>query len=178
MQTMVQILGSLLGVLVGGGLSYWAATASERNRRNHERSARLDQARLAAYSEYGYAVKHVNQVALRICAARGFDHAGVPLETEEGISMLAKAETERAEIWERLLLLGSPQAIDRARMWHVSVWKMQGIARGEPADKNEWRALFLQIGKQRDLFYDAARLDLGISGVVPRGANPWGDSGD
>jgi len=49
---------------------------------------------------------------------------------------------ERAAKWESLLLLGSPEAIAAARIWHRVAWTMEWVARGTITDPEAWdRAL-------------------------------------
>jgi hypothetical protein len=171
--SLLQLVVPLAGVALGAALSHWASESGERRRWRHERSVRWDEPRLLAYAAYGHAVKRVVELALRMCAARGFEHFAVPLEPSEGLPLLAAAEAERGETWERVLLLGSPTAIEQARLWHNGVWELQRVARGAALPAADWRALFLRVGALRDAFYDAARADLGIGQAVPRGASPW-----
>jgi hypothetical protein len=91
------------------------------------------------------------------------------METDVGLPMLAEAEQIRASKWQTVLLLGNPATIAAAREWQEGVWDLGRIARGRDVVSTEYVALYEETGRRRDMFYVAARLDLGIvGGDLPR----------
>jgi hypothetical protein len=160
-------LMSLLGVIVGAGMTYWVGVASERRRWKREFSVRWDASRLLAYVEYGYALKNVLDTALRVANDLGYHNHGTPLSQEEGIPLIAALESERASKWEKVLLLGSSKSIEAGRNWHRVVWDIQEVVRGRTVSADEWSSLYRSMAVSRDTFYNCTRSELGIPGEVP-----------
>ena len=118
MSSITQQLPALIGVVVGVAASYLAGALSERTRWRREQASRWDDKRAQAYSDYGYAVKNVYVLCLRIANARVRGGAGDPDQYEESLALLGVLTDERTAKWETVLLLGSPEAITAARTWH------------------------------------------------------------
>lgn len=128
MSTLVQQLLTIASVVIGAATSFAATSLVERSRWKRSQSARWDEKRLAAYSEYGNAVKASVRLCYRIAAAKNFVTASHPLELQAGMNELAEAESERAAKWETVLLLGEPATISAARSWHESVRRLERVA--------------------------------------------------
>jgi hypothetical protein len=175
MSGIVQQLPTLIGVVIGALASIFAGAVTERARWRRERSAQWDDRRAQAYADYGYAVKNVYVQCMRADGLRrqGTGTGGNATAYEEALAELQRLTDERTAKWEAVLLLGHPQAIDAARIWHRRVWQVERFARGRRTDAENWDSLLDDVIKDRALFYTEARRDLGItSGDVPLGG-PW-----
>src|SRR5262245_33981216 len=115
MNALLQQLPTLIGVLLGAAASYLATSAGERARWRRRQAARWDQRRLEAYTNYGYAVKNLIHLALRLSAHRGLNAIRPPLAPDEGLDLLEAANQDRAVKWETVLLLGTPGTVAAAR---------------------------------------------------------------
>jgi hypothetical protein len=65
----------------------------------------------------------------------------------EGPPLLEEAEARRAALFEKLLLLGTDKTTAAAREWHVAVWELQRIFRGNNREGGDKFSL-----KEKDLF--------------------------
>ncbi|OSP44598.1 hypothetical protein B7767_04155 [Streptomyces sp. 13-12-16] len=164
-------LPALAGVIVGAVGSYTATSLTERSRWRRARAERWDQKRLDTYASYANALKHQINIAQRMGAARGFQHAVDPLDPEQGLPQLAEAEARRAAEWESVLLVGDAETIGAAREWHEAVWNVELYARGLQHDPAGWEGAVRRMSRARDDFYALARRDLGISGPPPPSGN-------
>jgi hypothetical protein len=162
-------LPALIGVVVGAGASYLATSAGARSQWARTQRVRWEEKRVQVYAEYAHAVKRLYELSKRICASRGLPTAGPPIPVEQGLTELALASIRRAELWESLLLLGNPSAIEAARAWHTSVWHMEAFANGQLTDPVEWREAIAAADKNGYKFYEVARHDVGVdSGPLPK----------
>lgn len=125
---------------------------------------RWDTARLAAYTQYGEAIKSMFHVVLRIAAGRGADALVEPLEPNAGWPVYAEAEERRTRTWETMLMLGDPATIDAARRLHQSVWRLEQVARQTMIELHDWDAARLGAAEARDNYYACARASLGVAG--------------
>jgi hypothetical protein len=166
-QTFLQQLPALIGVIVGAFATYAATSAAERARWRRSQAVRWDSLRLTAYAEYAHAIKKVSSVAVRLAAHRGIHPDIDALPPEEGIPALAAAEEERTMKWETVLLLGTDTTVLAARAWHESVFRLQRIASGADAGIG-WPQAIATASKARRRFYEAAKADIGIAiGAAP-----------
>lgn len=173
MAGIVQQLPALIGVLIGALASYLAGTAAERTRWRRTQSSRWDEKRAQAYTDYAHAVKNVYVQCMRAAELRRQSSDGDPATYDEALAELASLTDERTAKWESVLLLGHPQTIAAARVWHRRVWQVERFARGERTDAGRWDSITGAVIADRARFYAAARRDLGItSGDVPPG-DPW-----
>lgn len=162
MQSFVQQLPALIGVLVGALATYAATSAAERARWRRTQSVRWDDKRLTAYAEYAHAVKKVISISVRLAAHRGIHQDLDVLSPEEGVPALAAAEEERTMKWEAVLLLGADRTVVAARTWHDSVFRLQRIASGASVDLS-WAQAVEAASQARRGFYEAAKRDIGIA---------------
>ncbi|MGW0772682.1 hypothetical protein ACWD01_03290 [Streptomyces sp. NPDC002835] len=160
-------LPALAGVVVGAAGSYVATSLTERSRWRRAKAERWDQKRLDVYASYANALKHQLNIAQRMGAARGFQHAVDPLDPDEGLAQLVEAEARRAAEWESVLLIGDAETIAAARQWHEAVWNVELYARGQKHDPAGWEKAVGRMSLARDAFYALARRDLGITGPPP-----------
>ncbi|MET9495601.1 hypothetical protein [Streptomyces sp. NPDC006552] len=160
-------LPALIGVVVGSLGSYAAQSRTEHRRWKRQREERWDEKRFDTYSRYANALKAQLRIAQRIGAARGFTDVADPLQPDDGLPLLAEAESHRATEWEAVLLVGDAATIAAARRWHETVWTIELLVRDGSADLEEWTTAHRLASAARDAFYASARGDLGIGGAPP-----------
>jgi hypothetical protein len=161
-QSFLQQLPALIGVLVGALASFAATSVAERARWRRTQAVRWDDRRLTAYVEYAHAVKKVISLSVRLAAHRGVHSDIDRLAPEEGMPALAAAEEERTMKWEAVLLLGTDRTVVAARAWHESVFILQRFAAGEPVEST-WADAVKAVSRARQAFYESAKRDIGIA---------------
>lgn len=177
MQTLLQQLPVLLGVVVGALATWVATSAAERSKWRRDQSVRWDEKKLTAYAEYSHAVKQLISAATRLREQR--KAAGESMESPEKRAALATeeaalaaAEDERTVKWESVLLLGNSNVIVAARAWHQSAFRLQWMALDRGSDMS-WDEAIQTVSQTRRAYYEAAKSDLGISiGSAPE-AYEW-----
>jgi len=170
----------LVGVIVGAAMSYLTSTLTERTKWRRATLTRWDDKRLEAYSIYADAVKAEQRVTLRLANGSGAGSRTLPLAPEEGIPLLADAEGRRATAFEKVMLLGTEEAIRLARRWHVAVWNLQHICRNgdgtirtlSAEDVDRFSLEYQRLVHLKDEFHLAARRDLGVNSTLPK-RDPW-----
>lgn len=90
-----------------------------------------------------------------------------PLRPDDGLPLLADAESLRAAEWESVLLVGDAATIATARRWHETIWTIELLVREGPVDAEMWTKAHRLASAARDAFYEGARRDLGIEGELP-----------
>jgi hypothetical protein len=159
---------TIAGVLLGAVATFIATNVTERSRWRRAQSARWDDKRLAAYAEYGNAVKRAVRLCRRIAETRNLLNTGQDIELDSAFAALAEAETERAVKWETVLLLGEPATISAARAWHEQVWKLERILREDDPDETRFVETYKETMRLRNEFHARARADLAVvSGELP-----------
>lgn len=159
---------TIAGVLLGSAATFVVTSHTERIRWRRAQSARWDDKRLAAYSEYANAVKHMVRLCRRIAETKGLLSTGDPIDLESAFAALAEAETHRAAQWETVLLLGEPATISAARDWSVQAWRLEHILREADPDPSAFLTAYRDSMRRRNEFYASARADLDItSGPLP-----------
>jgi hypothetical protein len=101
---------------------------------SHKVGPTTDQRRLEAYTDYGYAVKNLIHLALRVSAHRGLNDIRPALAPDEGLELLEAANQERAVKWKTVLLLGTPDTVAAARDWHTNAWNLEHFALARISD--------------------------------------------
>lgn len=159
---------TIAGVLLGSAATFVVTSATERARWRRAQSARWDDKRLAAYSEYANAVKHMVRLCRRIAETKRLLSTGQPIDLDSAFVDLAEGETRRAAQWETVLLLGEPSTIAAARAWSEQVWQLEHILRADQPDASSFVEAYRQAMRLRNEFYAHARMDLDItSGPLP-----------
>ncbi len=159
---------TIAGVLLGSAATFVVTSSTERARWRRAQSARWDDKRLLAYSEYANAVKHMVRLCRRIAETKGLLSTGQPIDLDSAFADLAEAETQRAARWETVLLLGEPATISAARAWSEQVWRLEHILRGDHPDASSFTDAYRNAMRLRNEFYAHARTDLDItSGPLP-----------
>jgi len=163
---------AFVGVAVGALLSFALSAVGDRARWRRDVAIRWDPQRMPVYAEYGFAVRHMYQIVLAVATRHGYGQGPSRPVTPDADTALAEAETDRAARFEVVLLIGNPRTIAAARRWHQSVWHLECFARGRLSGHAEWEAAVREFGAARAEYYQAARLDLGIAGSLPRTSTP------
>ena len=159
---------TIAGVLLGSAATFIATSTTERARWRRAQSARWDDKRLTAYSEYANAVKHMVRLCRRIAETKGLLSTGQPVDLDAAFAALAEAETQRAAQWETVLLLGEPTTISAARAWSEQAWRLEHILRADRPDPETFLNAYRDSMRLRNDFYAHARTDLDItSGPLP-----------
>ncbi|XVS62900.1 hypothetical protein ACQPYE_32265 [Actinosynnema sp. CA-299493] len=159
---------TIVGVLLGSGATFVVTSATERTRWRRAQSARWDDKRLLAYSEYANAVKRMVRLCRRIAETKGLLSTGQPVDLDSAFTDLAEAETDRAARWETVLLLGEPATISAARAWSEQVWRLEHVVREDDPDPSSFTDAYRSAMRLRNEFYASARADLDItSGPLP-----------
>jgi hypothetical protein len=87
---------TIAGVLLGSAATFVVTSTTERTRWRRAQSARWDDKRLVAYSEYANAVKHMVRLCRRIAETKGLLSTGQPIDLDSAFAALAEAKTHRA----------------------------------------------------------------------------------
>ncbi|MGW5866931.1 hypothetical protein ACWFRJ_32715 [Streptomyces sp. NPDC055239] len=162
MNEFIQQLPALIGVIVGALGSYLAITRGDRARFQREQAARWEERRLAVYGDYARVVKQTVTLTYRVSAHLGNDPHPHPLSPEEAEPHLAEATIARDPAGEALLMLGTPDVVDKARVWVLTVVEMEGFLREDIRDPEAWSALLDRQRKTREGYYQAVRRDLAL----------------
>ena len=172
MKILVQSLPALIGVLLGAFATFMTSSATERSRWRRQQSIRWDDKRLAAYTEYANAVKHVISTAVRLAAVRGVYPDDEWFAHQCTVDDLAGAEEQRTLKWEAVLLLGSENVITAGREWHQVTFRLMRLACGQTSDMT-WPEAIKKTGRARRNFYVAAKADLGVAVAESSDAYEW-----
>ncbi|MFE5394082.1 hypothetical protein ACFQ9U_05900 [Streptomyces sp. NPDC056568] len=162
MSAFLQQLPALLGVVVGALGSYLAVVRSDGARFRRETAARWEERRLAVYADYARTLKKSVTLTYRVAAHLGNDPHPHPLSSQEAASAQAEATFARDPAGEALLLLGSAEVVEKARVWVVTVMEMERFLREETHDPDAWQALLERQRAGREGYYTAVRRDLAL----------------
>jgi hypothetical protein len=166
-------LFTLLGVLLGAGLSYLAGWARERAKYRRDLSQRWEERKLDAYVAYISDVKQMRAIARRI-AGDSIPDPGLPiaLSREVGLPLLGEAEARRSVSAEVVALVGGADVISALRTLNQAVWRLEWFARGKLEDDGTaWQAAEAAYSGAINTFQECARRDLNVPGLYLRRAN-------
>lgn len=159
----------LVGVIVGGLLTFAGGFVAEQLRWSRAQSVRWDERRQVAYAEYAAAVKAETVAYMKIANKKDLLPSRKPghPELEELVRLLTEAEKVRTERFEIVQLVGSPAVVDAAREWQSSVWSIGSILEPEfTGGRAGYEVLYNAAGTARQAFYRRARGDLGVAGEL------------
>ncbi|MFI2644114.1 hypothetical protein [Streptomyces sp. NPDC018610] len=162
MSAFIQQLPALLGVVIGALGSYMAVVRSDRARFRRERTTRWEERRLAVYTEYARTLKQSVTLTYRVASHLGNDPHPHPLPLDEAEPLLTEAALARDPSGEALLMLGSPQVVERARAWVVVAMEMERFLRDGRREPEAWQALLQRQRAAREGYYAAVREDLAL----------------
>ncbi|MDT0448874.1 hypothetical protein [Streptomyces hesseae] len=149
---MIGQIVTLVGVLVGALTSYLAATTAERTRHRRTMATRWDERKLDTYIEYASCVKEIHAAAKRaLQAEQGTD------THREFLTAMEEAERKRSVLFETLILLAAPAAIEAANAVNRVLWKIEIATRDHDTTPVEGDLMALLTA-----YHAQARLDLGI----------------
>ena len=162
MSAFIQQLPALIGVVIGALGSYLAIVRGDRARFRREQAARWDERRLAVYADYARSLKKSITLTYRVASHLGNDPHPHPLSPEDAAPLIAEATVSRDPSGETLLLLGSPEVVERARTWVVTVMEMEQFLREGTHDPQTWKDLLERQRAGREGYYTAVRGDLAL----------------
>ncbi|MFJ9009584.1 hypothetical protein [Streptomyces canus] len=162
MSEFIQQLPALIGVVIGALGSYVVVVRGDRVRFQRERAARWEERKLTVYGEYARTLKKSVTLAYRAAAHYGNDRHPHPLTPEEAQPLLTQATIERDPAGEALILLGSPEVVERARVWVVVLLEMEDFLRRQTRDPAAWQAMVERQRAGREGYYAAVREDLAL----------------
>ncbi|MEU9238658.1 hypothetical protein [Streptomyces shenzhenensis] len=162
MSAFLQQLPALIGVVIGALGSYLAVVRGDQARFRREQEARWDERRLAVYSEYARALKKSVNLTYRVASHLGNDPHPHPLSPAEAEPLLAEATDGRDPAGEALIMLGSPEVVERAREWVTTVMEMERFMRSGTVDPDAWQRLLERQRAGREGYYTAVRRDLAL----------------
>lgn len=165
MSGIVAQLPTLLGVVVGGLISYLVGALAERSRWRRQQETRWDGHLLQAYSEYSHSVKECATRYQRLAAYRGLVDHPAPLQpTDAELEQAATTEGRRAASVESLSLLTNAETAKAVQRLNRCVWHLEWLARGQLAgNPASWAEAFSSYRAARSEFHDCARRSLQIS---------------
>jgi hypothetical protein len=156
----------LVGVALGGLMSYGLTVLGDRQRHERATIASWREKKLASYAEFLRDAKRVRVMAQRVASGIGLESNAAPLPREDGLRLLAEAETDRTLSFEVVSLLGSVDTVMAGRELNRTVWSLERSVRGVSAgaDANTWTEAMERYHRAIDDFNRCARRDLGIGG--------------
>jgi hypothetical protein len=162
MNAFLQQLPALIGVVIGALGSYVAIVRGDRARFRREREARWEERRLDVYAEYARTLKKSVTLAYRVAAHFDNDPHPHPLPPAEAAPLMAEATAAGDPAGEALIMLGSTQVVDKARIWVSAAVEMERFLREETRDPEAWHALVERQREGRAGYYSAVREDLAL----------------
>lgn len=145
---------TLVGVLLGALTSFVATGWAERTKHRRLMAARWDERKLDTYVQYATCVKEIDAVAKRARQAEAGSTARA-----EFLATMERAEIQRSALFETLVLLASPAAVEAAGAVNVVLWESE-IAAREHTEVSNGAALIELL----NAYHAQARLDLGVGG--------------
>ncbi|MEU9475561.1 hypothetical protein [Streptomyces sp. NPDC048191] len=149
---MISQIVTLVGVLVGALTSYLSVTLAERAKHRRTLATRWDQRKLDTYIEYAVCVKEVADAAKRAWQSE----EGSELH-REFVAAMEEGERRRSALFESLLLLADPRAVEAAHDVNVALWEILGKARAHAPSVTTPR-----LSDLLNRYHERAREDLGI----------------
>ncbi|WP_037851076.1 hypothetical protein [Streptomyces sp. NRRL S-340] len=162
MSAFMQQLPALIGVVIGALGSYLAVVRSDRVRSERERATRWEERRLAVYSDYARSLKTSVTLTYRVASHLGNDPHPHPLPLCDAEPLLTEAVLARDPAGEALIMLGSPQVVEKARGWVLVVMEMERFLREERREPEAWQELLERQRAARQEYYAAVRADLAL----------------
>ncbi|MFJ6776876.1 hypothetical protein ACIQOV_38980 [Kitasatospora sp. NPDC091257] len=151
---MITQIVTLVGVLLGALTSFVATGWAERVKHRRVMATRWDERKLDTYVQYATCVKEVAAVAKRAVDADAGSTARA-----EFLATMEQEEIRRSALFETLVLLASPGAVEAAKAVNVALWESEIAAREHSAVPNGPALVELL-----NAYHLQARLDLGVGG--------------
>ncbi len=167
-------LFTLMGVAVGAIASFAASTLSERMRYRREVSKQWTDRRLESYARYIEDIKYMWVLSRRIAASVGLEDQAPALPRQDGLPLLAEAETRRSYSAEIVTLMSNMETVEALRQVNERIWRLERFARGllGDEDREDWMRSSREFHAALDNFHECIRRDLGIPGELARRGFP------
>ncbi|MZD07171.1 hypothetical protein GTW43_19065 [Streptomyces sp. SID5785] len=162
MSDFIKQLPALLGVMIGAFGSYVVVMRGDRARFRREHAARRQEQQMAAYTDYALTLKKTVTLHRRVAAHLGHDSYPHPLPAAEAAPLLLDAADSRSIAGEGLLMLGSPDVVDAAHRWALTIVEVGDLLHAPGCTTDTWS---VQIDKQRmarEKYYTAIRHHMGL----------------
>lgn len=158
-------LPALIGVVIGGVVSFAGSALSERFRWKRDVQREWSQRRFEAYRELIH-VAHIQVGAARsLATTRNLLEGPPPVSVEDGMKEIAESDRHLALAYETVQMLGDEQVGRAAHAFRSALWQLSDYARGLiDVDAAEWEKSYRRYRTSRDGFHAAIRHDLGIAG--------------
>jgi hypothetical protein len=149
---LIQQLPALIGVIIGALGSYLAVMRGDQARFRREQEARWEERRLVAYTDYALSLKTTVTLTRRVASHLGNDPHPQPLTPTEAASHLAEATDVRSSSGEALLMLGTPEVVQEAHGWAVTVSDLEHSVHTRSCTSETWSALLEQQRTARESY--------------------------
>ncbi|MFH9352603.1 hypothetical protein [Kitasatospora sp. NPDC017646] len=143
-----------MGVLLGALTSFVATGWAERTKHQRLMASRWDERKLDTYVQYATCVKEIDAVAKRARQAE----AGSTVRVEF-LATMEQAEIQRSALFETLVLLASPAAVEAAKAVNIALWESEIAAREHTAVSTT--PVLVEL---LNAYHAEARRDLGVGG--------------
>ncbi|MGY0021459.1 hypothetical protein ACVHNB_21175 [Streptomyces sp. YJ-C3] len=160
MSDFIKQLPALLGVMIGAFGSYVVVMRGDRARFRREHAARWQERQLAAYTDYALTLKRTVTLHRRVAAHLGLDGYPHPLPPAEVTSLLVDAADARSAAGEGLLMLGSPEVVEAAHGWALTVMEVEGLLGAPGCTADTWSAQLEKQRTAREKYYTVIRRDM------------------
>ncbi|MFJ6382995.1 hypothetical protein ACIQI7_23705 [Kitasatospora sp. NPDC092039] len=151
---MITQIVTLVGVLLGALTSFVATGWAERVKHRRLMASRWDERKLDTYVQYATCVKEIAAVA-----KRAVDVEVGSTERAEFLAAMEQLEIQRSALFETLVLLASPAAVEAAKAVNAALWESE-IAAREHSEVSNGPVLVELL----NAYHAQARLDLGVGG--------------
>ncbi|MEV6633209.1 hypothetical protein AB0M54_20915 [Actinoplanes sp. NPDC051470] len=157
---------ALIGVVVGGALSFIFAFVGESRRERWALRREWRERKLQAYSGYLADCKRLRDLAQRLAAGVGLDDQAPPLPRSENLEPLAEANMARSASFETVSLVGGKDVVEAGRRLNVALWRLEWFARGflDDTDTVGWSEAMAGYFAAINDFHRCARCDLAVAG--------------
>ncbi|WP_416873608.1 hypothetical protein [Kitasatospora sp. SC0581] len=153
---MITQIVTLVGVLLGALTSFVATGWAERAKHRRVLATRWDERKLDTYVQYATCVKEIAAVAKRAVDAEAGSTARA-----EFLATMEQAEIQRSALFETLVLLASPAAVEAAKAVNAALWETEIAARGHAGGPDG--VVLIEL---LNAYHSQARLDLGVGNPV------------
>jgi hypothetical protein len=153
---------ALVGVMVGGLLSFATTSFIEWTRWKRDYNSRWDSQTLDAYINYSVTMKTMGYIAMSVACKLGWS-SGIGIPVEEGRTLLREAEIDRANAVERLWVLAPKNILEASGRLNSCLWKLKVLV-SEPDEKNaeQWNASWIEFQAARMNFYNVVRAAIAL----------------
>ncbi|MFI6153321.1 hypothetical protein ACIBCA_11555 [Kitasatospora sp. NPDC051170] len=152
---MITQIVTLVGVLLGALTSFVATGWAEQVKHRRLMASRWGERKLDTYVQYATCVKEISAVAKRAVEAEAGSEGRA-----EFLATMEKAEIQRSALFEMLVLLASPAAVEAAKAVNAVLWEFETAAREHTVVANG-----VVLVELLNAYHLQARLDLGVGGA-------------